>query len=130
MTTTREATILALRWQELSDELEQIASQLEAIAIEAKKTVLLGPVKVTYNQGRRSFDYKAAVLSLIDTLLSTDDPSEEIQQLSINLDKKIELHTTPKVDHKAVALEIGLDLIPFQTTGEPTATVKLDKPKP
>ena len=98
-----------LQYGDLKRALEVLEAQIQIAVLERGKTQTVGSVRASYSAGRKSYDYRGALLSVDDVALSpwtTDVPA------------------TVKIDYREACLGLGIESVPF-TQSEPSVTVKL-----
>ena len=100
-----------LEWEQAKRSLDALTAEIESAVLEVGQTQTVGNVRATYSQGRRSFDYRAAV----DALAVSRDMLAEYTTIP-----------APVVDWKGICEVVGIANIPF-TQSEPSVTVKLLK---
>ena len=109
-----ELAMLMLEWEKKNHELHLIELKIGDEVMQLKQTFVVGNVRATYSDGRRSFDYEST--ARVDERCS--------QQI-------IDIHTKPVIDWKAIceALDIAKENIVVLSKTEPSVSIKLDKEK-
>ena len=104
-----ELAAAMLQWEQKRAELDLLEADIKAAVLELGKTYVVGNVRATYSQGRKTYDYERAAQSMSHL---------------VELGEIVEKHKTWKVDWKSVCDEIEVEDIPFEQ-GEPSVTLKL-----
>ena len=101
-----------LEWGKLKAELDELQGTIESAVLLLGKTQDVGNVRVTYSNGRRTFDYKTAGES-VDKEIIADNTV-----------------TTTSTNWKQVCKDAGIkeDYIPY-TQSDPSASIKIIKEK-
>lgn len=105
----RELAMAMLDYEKAQRKADELRAQVEAAVLEIGETQQVGNVKATYRNGRKSYDYKAAV---------KDDPGDIVLEYT---------ETKTRVDWRALVLDglgINKDEIPF-TQSDPSVSVKI-----
>ena len=101
-----------LEWEETQRKADALKTVIETEVLALGKTQNVGNVRASYSGGRKSYDYRAAVL----TYAEPDDGDLEPYTTIIP--------ATVKVDYRAACAGLGIEDVPF-TQSEPSVSVKL-----
>jgi len=100
-----ELALTMLRWEEAKKQLDELTAIIQAAVLAIGKTQVVGNVRATYSEGRKTYDYvKAGSSAPIDI---------------------INKHTVPSVDWRSVCQEAGIEA-PF-TQSPSSVTLKLQE---
>ena len=91
-----------LEWEELTRQANALADEISAAVLEIGSTQVVGNVRATYSEGRKSYDYYAAWNAVHKTPPGVD-------------------HTKVSYDYRKACADYGIDDIPF-TQGDPSRT--------
>lgn len=103
-----ELAQMMLLWEQKRVELDLLEAEIKTAVLTMGKTQTVGNVRATFSQGRKTYDYEAAVKAR-----GLNEASPMVLS-----------HATLKHDWRAVADELALTDIPY-TQGEPSVAVKL-----
>lgn len=75
-----EVAKLMLDWGDLKDKMDAIEKQVSdyILAQETPKTIVVGRIRATYSQGRRTFDYPAACKDVPPEVIEKHTRIEEV----------------------------------------------------
>ena len=116
MINKNELAGLMLEWAEVKNHLAFIQERITTSVLELGETVLAGNVRATYNQGKRSWDYKQGVKMFM--------PADNALDEAILQRTKV----VRTVDWKGICHDenIEKDDIPY-TQAAPSVTMRIDK---
>lgn len=95
-----------LEWEALAQQMNLLAEEIFETVTLLRKTQTVGNVRATFNQGRKTYNYKAV--------------RKHSEYYSPELEK---MHTIEKIDFKAICEATGFEA-PF-VQGDPKVTIKL-----
>ena len=104
----------ALEWEKLQRAADALATELENEVLSIGKTQTIGNVRVTYSNGRKSFDYQAAA-----------NGHSMVSEATIGLFSK-EIPATIEIDWKGICKHAGIEPVVASQT-DPSAKIKLMK---
>jgi len=102
--------LLIEKWEEAKRNLDEVEAELRACILESKKSWTVGGVRVVYNKGRKTYNYKE---------VGSDAPEPMVE-------KYTSIRTS--VDWRKLVLEgmcMEQDMVPF-TRSAPSVTLKID----
>lgn len=104
-----------LQWEAQKRALDALADEIIAAVLELGKTQVVGKVRATYSQGRKTYDYKLAAME-------KSAPAEVIAAHTTIIP------ATESVDWRGVctAIELAVDEIPYNQSS-PSVTLKLEE---
>jgi hypothetical protein len=105
-----ELAAAMLQWEQKRQELDTLEEQIKTAVLELGKTYVVGNVRATFSQGRKTYDYQLA--------------ANECAGLRLGFSVVCEENSTRKVDWKAVCDYYDLTDIPFEK-GAPSVTLKI-----
>lgn len=111
-----------LTWERLQREADALRAEIEAGVLALGRTQVVGNVRATFNNPRRTYQYEAGFKAAWATALDKQD----IPLLN-KLEKAVDAASAVKVDWREVCA--GLEIEAPYTTGEPSVTVKLEGKK-
>jgi len=125
-----------LMWERRKIELDELEQEIQAEVLKLQKTQLVGGCRVTYSNGRRTYDYetagKTAPKEIIQKHSKIDKMTDWKAVVEIaKVDPDIIEECTYKVvnvNYAEVCKEAKIEPIVVSKT-EPTATVKLERRK-
>ena len=131
-----EFAILMLEWESAQRKADELAGHIKAVVLAIGKTQVVGNVRATYSEGRRVFDYRAAVDNA-ELAPGSLAPWESLQidyadafRAAVD-DGLVSIgylvpFTSTIIDYAAASK--GLKLVaPVSSQAEPSVTLKLDR---
>ena len=114
--TTQNPSVLAQRildWEIAQRKADELAATIKRAVLQLEKTQVVGNVRATYNQGRKTYDYQGAAFT------QKDYDKGEFEEIVAN-------HTEPKVAWKNVCADLGMKDVPVKSQAAPSVTLKLE----
>ena len=99
-----------LEWEETQRKADALRSEIEAAVLEIGKTQTVGNVRASYSEGRKSFDYGAAVMAAVNA--GAIEPGA------------VQGYRTVSFDYRMMCKDLSIVDVPY-TQSEPSVSVKL-----
>ncbi len=99
-----------LQWERLRYQLDELEAEIKTAVLKLGRTQTVGNVRATYSNGRKTYDYRSAAETALDSGL----PAATVAFAA---------HEKTTYDYLAICKELDLTDLPF-TQGQPSVSIK------